>query len=89
MKEKIMKGFLALVLCFCFIGFSETSKANEQEYREACAGGDPAGCYWLGNLEERRGHIYEAVFAYSKSCDLGDPAGCYWLRNLEFKRSNN
>ena len=54
-KEKLMKGFLMFFVCFCFVGFSETLQANEQEYREACDGGDLSGCYQLGWLEKDRG----------------------------------
>ena len=50
-KEKIMKGFLMLFLCVCFVGLTETSQANEQEYREACDGGNLLRCNRLGRLE--------------------------------------
>ena len=87
-KEKIMKGFLPLVLCVCFVGFSETSKANEQRYRRACAGGDPSGCVSLGNLQDRRGDLDEAVVAFRSSCAGGDPSGCVSLGNLEYERGD-
>ena len=75
-KGKIMKGFLALLLCVCFIGFSETLQANEQEYREACTGGNLLGCSNLGSLEYRRGNYEAADIAFRQSCDGGYLRGC-------------
>ena len=89
-KEKLMKGFLVFFVCFCFIGFSETSQASEQEYREACDGGDPTGCIRLGGVEYKRGNLDEAAVAYKKSCDLGlgNSLGCISLEWVEERRSN-
>ena len=85
---EIIRGFLALFLCFSFLGFSETSQASEQEYREACEAGNVFGCYRLGFLEESQGNYDEAMIAFKKACDAGDPLGCFYLGNLEQFRGN-
>ena len=83
-----MKGFLVFFLCFCFVGFPETSQANEQRYRKLCDRGDSWGCYMLGELEFERGNYEEVADLIIKSCDGEYTLGCNSLGNLEEERGN-
>ena len=87
-KEKLVKSFLALFLCVCFIGLPETSQASEQEDTKLCDGGDLDGCNRLGDLEKQRGNLDEALGIYKESCDLGSTNGCRDLGFLEKLRGN-
>ena len=67
------------------------SKEKAKQYAErglslftkACTGGDPKGCYGLGNAvrpdDEAQAQKYfrEAMAIWQKSCDGGDHYGCY------------
>ena len=64
------------------------SLASEEENREACNGGNPVGCFWLGVSEYGRDNLDEAAVAFRKACDGGYSLGCYRFGLLEEKEGN-
>ena len=69
-KEKIMKGFLMLFLCVCFVGF-ETSETLQAL----------VDVIILGDFEFKRGNFAIAAVFYRKSCNLFN--GCNRLGELD------
>ena len=86
MKEKIMKGFLALFVCFCFVGLSETSKADHElghciaNPRKNLKGCRPMSLIILSSDESE--------FLYRTFCVGGDFSACNLIGVLEHQRGN-
>ena len=76
-KEKLIKGFLILFLCFCFVGFTETLQAN---YSLVLYNQGPC------NTNPRKICIDEVAAPYRKACDGGDLEACNQLGHLEYAR---